>query len=72
MVDLRSPFIAPVHRVASALVFNATPRDVRHVLVDGRFTVRDGQLAVADEMQVLAAAEHSCRALFERAGLASR
>ena len=25
VVDLRSPFVAPVHRVPSALVYNATP-----------------------------------------------
>ena len=69
VVDLRSPFVAPVHRVPSALVFNVTPRDVRHVLVDGRFTIRDGAFLLANEQQVLADAETACRNLFHRAGL---
>jgi 5-methylthioadenosine/S-adenosylhomocysteine deaminase len=69
MVDLRSPFVAPVHRLASALVFNVTPRDVRHVIVDGEFVIRDGSLMNSDEQQVLAAAEVACDQLFRRAGL---
>jgi 5-methylthioadenosine/S-adenosylhomocysteine deaminase len=69
MVDLRSPFVAPVHRLASALVFNVTPRDVRHVIVDGEFVIREGTLLNADEQQVLASAEVACDQLFKRAGL---
>ena len=44
VVDLESVFIAPVHRVASALVFNATPADVRHVIVDGRVVMYADQI----------------------------
>lgn len=69
LVDLRSPFVAPVHRLASALVFNVTPRDVRHVIVDGNFVVRDSVLTQCDEQQVLAAAEVACDRLFRRAGI---
>jgi 5-methylthioadenosine/S-adenosylhomocysteine deaminase len=68
VVDLDSPFIAPVHRVESALVFNATPRDVHTVIVDGRVVIRDRDLLVADERAVLREARRSCSALFERAG----
>ena len=68
MVDLDSPFVAPVHRVVSALVFNATPRDVHTVIVDGRVVIRDRDLLVADERAVLQQARQSCAALFERAG----
>ena len=66
IVDLDSPFIAPVHRVASALVFNASPRDVHTVVVDGRVVIRDRQLLVADERAVLAEARQVCGALFAR------
>ncbi len=69
LVDLRSPFIAPVHRLASALVFNVTPRDVRHVIVDGDFVMRDSVITHCDEQQVLAAAEEACDRLFRRAGI---
>ena len=72
VVDLRSPFVAPVHRVASALVYNATPRDLRDVVVDGSILIRDGQLVVADEGQIMAKADDAARRLFNRAGIASR
>ena len=72
VVDLRSPFVAPVHRVASALVYNATPRDVRHVVVDGRILLRDGQLAVANERRIMAQADAAAHRLFTRAAIATR
>ena len=72
VVDLGSPFVAPVHRVPSALVYNAAPRDVRDVVVDGRVLLRDGQLVVADERRIMAEAGDAARRLFDRAGIASR
>jgi 5-methylthioadenosine/S-adenosylhomocysteine deaminase len=72
IVNLRSVFIAPVHRVISALVFNATPRDVRDVIVDGQVVIRNYDLLVANEAQVLADAQEAARALFTRTGVASR
>jgi 5-methylthioadenosine/S-adenosylhomocysteine deaminase len=66
IVDLDSPFIAPVHRVASALVFNASPRDVHTVVVDGRVVIRDRQVLVVDERAVLAEARRVCADLFDR------
>ena len=72
VVDLRSPLVAPVHRVASALVYNATPRDLRDVVVDGRIVVRDGQLVAADEQQIMARAGDAARRLFNRAGISTR
>ena len=72
VVDLRSPFVMPVHRVASALVFNATPREVRDVIVDGRIRIRDRTLIGADEAAVLDRAEAAAADLFRRAGVSSR
>ena len=72
VVDLRSPFVAPVHWVASALVYNATPRDVRDVVVDGRTLIRDGHLVAANERQIMAEANDAARRLFNRAGIATR
>ena len=72
VVDLGSPFVAPVHRVASALVYNVTPRDVREVVVDGRILLRGGELVVADERQIMAQAQAAARRLFHRAGIFSR
>lgn len=72
VVDLESVFIAPVHRVASALVFNAAPADVTHVIVDGRVLVDDGEVTMLDEAALLAEATDAARHVFERAGVFSR
>lgn len=72
VVDLRSPFVMPVHRLPSALVFNATPRDLAHVVVDGRIRIREGMLVDIDEAAVLAEAKAAARRVFQRAGVASR
>ncbi len=72
VVNLRSPFVAPVHRLPSALVYNATPRDVRDVVVDGRILLRDGWLVIAHEHQIMAKADDAAHRLFDRAGIASR
>ena len=71
VVDLRSVFVAPVHRVVSSLVFNVTPRDVRDVVVDGRVLIRNGGFADVDEQVELARAVALCAGLFRRAGFTS-
>ncbi|NOX28435.1 MAG: amidohydrolase [Actinobacteria bacterium] len=72
VVDLESVFIAPVHRVPSALVFNATPADVSHVVVDGRILIDDGTVTMLDESALLAAAKTSATSVFTKAGVESR
>ena len=72
MVDLESVFVAPVHRVPSALVFNATPADVRDVWVDGRRCVAEHRSTIVDERELLAAAKVAASRVFERAGVSSR
>jgi 5-methylthioadenosine/S-adenosylhomocysteine deaminase len=75
MVDLQSVFVAPVHRVPSALVFNVTPRDVRMVTVDGELRMRDGLCidahteVVVNERVLLAQAADAARTLFDRINL---
>jgi 5-methylthioadenosine/S-adenosylhomocysteine deaminase len=72
VVDTSSPFVGPVHRVPSALVFNAAPADIRHVMIDGVVRVRDREPVDVDRAAVGAAAQASARTLFERAGIVSR
>lgn len=72
VVRLDSVFVAPVHRVASALVFCASPADISHVLVGGRVLIDDGNLTTADEADVVPRAEASAAAVFRRAGVESR
>ncbi len=72
VVDLESVFVAPVHRVPSALVYNATPANVRHVIVDGRLVIDNGTVTTFDEATLRAEAEKAARSLFKKAGISSR
>ena len=72
MVDLRSIFVAPVHRVPSALVFNASPADVSDVWVDGRRCVADGRSTIVDERELLEEATEAAARIFAKAGVESR
>lgn len=72
VVDLRSVFVAPVHRVASALVFCATPAQVTHVMVDGAVVLDEGQLLTVDESALIEEAERAARDLWGRAAVDSR
>ena len=72
VVDLNSIFLAPVHSVESALVFNASPANVTHVIVDGRVVVDDGQVTFVDEDELLAESRVAASRVFTAAGVASR
>lgn len=72
VVDLNSVFVAPVHRVASSLVFNASPADVTHVVVGGRVVVDEGQVPMVDEAELVAEARIAAGEVFKRAGVSSR
>jgi len=69
LVDLDTSMIMPVHRVPSALVYNASSRDVDTVIVDGRILMRDKVIAFLDEKALLVRARQACANLFERAGV---
>jgi len=69
LVDLDTPFAMPVHRVASALVYNVNSGSVDTVIVDGKVLMRDKQVLVVDEKAVLAEARAACARLFARAGI---
>lgn len=43
---------APLHSPYSSLLYSLGKSDVRHVLVDGRLVVEDGQVTGADETEV--------------------
>jgi 5-methylthioadenosine/S-adenosylhomocysteine deaminase len=72
VVSLKSPFVAPVHRIPSALVFNASPADIVHVFVAGEHLIDHGRHRSVDTDEVVAAAEQAARRLFQRAGIPTR
>ncbi len=72
VVDLDTLFSAPTHSVVSNLVYTASGRDVRDVVVAGRVLLRDGTFTEADPGAAVAAARESAARMVRRAGLASR
>ncbi|MDX1418276.1 MAG: amidohydrolase [Candidatus Promineifilaceae bacterium] len=69
LIDLDTPLAMPVHRVPSALVYNAGARDVDTVIVDGRILMQEKEILFLDEKALLTQARKTCSALFERAGI---
>jgi len=69
MVDLDTPMAMPVHKAVSALVYNASNRDVDTVIVDGKILMRAKEILFTDEKAMLARARKVCADLFERAGV---
>ena len=69
LVDLDTPLAMPVHRVPSALVYNATARDMDTMIVDGRILMHNKEIQFLDEKTLLARARQTCANLFERAGV---
>lgn len=70
MVDLNTPRSMPVHKVQSALVYNASGCDVDTVIVDGRILLRNKRVMCLDEEALLDQARTACANLFKRAGVA--
>lgn len=69
VVDLNTPRAMPVHRVPSALVYNASGGDVDTVIVDGRILMQGKRILCVDEGALLAEARAACHRLFKRAGV---
>ncbi len=69
LVDLDTPMAMPVHKVASALVYNTSNRDVDTVIVDGKILMKDKVILFTDEKAMLARARKVCADLFKRAGV---
>ncbi|MCB9619965.1 MAG: 5'-deoxyadenosine deaminase [Sandaracinus sp.] len=55
--------------VYGRLVYSATPADVRHVFVDGRALLDDGELVTLDREKVLADARREGKKTLQRAGI---
>jgi len=68
LLEARSLQQAPLIDPAYALLYATDPGMVRHVLVEGRWVVRDGRSTVVDEDALLEEAEDVTRAYMERIG----
>jgi 5-methylthioadenosine/S-adenosylhomocysteine deaminase len=57
LVDLDKPHLLPRHNLVANLVHSAKAADVSHVMVDGRWLLRKGEILTLDEGQIKAEAE---------------
>jgi 5-methylthioadenosine/S-adenosylhomocysteine deaminase len=71
LVDLQQPHLAPLHDPVSVLVYNATGRDVTHVMVGGRFVVADRHLMTAETSKVVLEGQTAAERVWRAAGLAA-
>jgi len=62
----RSLTMTPLRDPIRNLVYNATADDLRHVMVDGRFLMRDGQLLTVDEHAVAARLQEAGERMWAR------
>ena len=72
VIDLMTAFSAPVHKVESAIVYCATPRDVMHVMVDGKLLIKDRKITFTDEKKAIATATEHAEKVFQKAGIPTR
>lgn len=66
VVDLQRAHLVPVLRVVSDFVHNGQARDVRSVMVDGKWLMKDGVVLTIDEPRLLAEAQAIARTAWSR------
>jgi 5-methylthioadenosine/S-adenosylhomocysteine deaminase len=71
LVDRAAPNMAPAGDPATQLVNLAQPTNVRTVMVDGRFVLRDRQFTTIDPAEAVGQASASAAAVCRRAGWSS-
>lgn len=64
LVDLDQPHLAPLHDPVTTLIYNASRRDVTHVMVGGRLVVEDGALVAADRTQLVREAQAAAEGIW--------
>lgn len=67
VVDISGPHALPGGDPVGRVVYSATAADVRHVLADGRWVVRDGELRTLMAPTVTRAAKREAKKILERA-----
>jgi len=69
VVDISGPHALPGGDPVGRVVYSATAADVRHVLADGRWVVRDGELRTLMVDNVTRAAKREAKKILKRAKL---
>jgi cytosine/adenosine deaminase-related metal-dependent hydrolase len=69
LFDLNDIQWLPCHDPLQALVYSATPRSIRTVLIDGRVVLEDGEIKTVDEKSILSEARQRATSIVARSGL---
>lgn len=64
IIDLRQPHLFPITDPVVSFIHNGLGTDIRHVMIDGRFTVRDRQPQFVDREEVLDSAQTHADAIW--------
>jgi 5-methylthioadenosine/S-adenosylhomocysteine deaminase len=68
VIDFDNAFMTPIHHPVSAIVYSALGHEVKTVMIDGRFVLRDGVIQGIDEKALRRRAQRSADDLTKRAG----
>ena len=66
MIDMMRPNLVPTLRIVSAFVHNGQPADVKSVMVDGKWVMRDGKALTIDEPYIVRRAEEIGHSVWNR------
>lgn len=66
LVDGKAANLAPLHNDLRSIVYSVNPGNITDVVVDGRFVLRDGEIALVDEEKVLEKATEVAHDLVSR------
>ena len=69
LVDVDQPHLAPLYDPVTVLGYNATGRDVTHVMIGGRFVVEDRRLLTGKQHEIVAEAQVVAERFWTAAGL---
>ena len=66
LIDMMRPHLVPTLRIVSSFVHNGQPADVRSVMVDGQWVMRDGKALTIDEPYIVRRAEEIGHSVWNR------
>ena len=66
IVDMMRPHLVPTLRIVSGFVHNGQPADIRSVMVDGRWVMKDGKVLTLDEGDIIRRAEQIGHSVWRR------
>ena len=66
LIDFKRPHLRPRHNLVANTIHNAQPGDVTHVMCQGRWLLKDGELKTLDEERILAEAERRALSMVKK------